>query len=1438
MDQGGQDAVDTKIVIKDPVDQKSFYSANLVLESLGNLSCKNIGDLECVTLAEDLEKIPALQTLDLSHNNIGDEGCRALARGLAQVQAIDLSYNSIGYHGFKALQDVLVESDMIISLNLSRTGMEINGCRIISELMRRTKSITLLNVSKNQLGDEGCAVLTDSLRGNTSLENLDLSDNHIHAEGCLTLADVLSEQTTLKVLNISGNYIRDEGCQLFSHAIMKNKSVHDLRLAWNEIGDEGLKNLANSLKSNTCIRSLDLSGNWFGNGACKELADLLIENKALQELDLAANSIGDDGFILIQEVFGRGISLRALGLGHNSIGGRGVLFLLTKVGNIGVQVDLKGNPIPILYDDNGSIVNLSEKSSDLKLEIDFESGDEENGNLTSSQSNDSISRGKASGKVFGLRVDSLSSDLAHARYALQLSQDIYNLEDFEIFNPLVSVGIKDSQHGFVVIQDTLYIVHKGSSNEQDWGKDLREFKTVSNPFPGKIHSGFYQQALTKTWSHINNFLSSGEESTRQNRRVVFCGHSNGGAVAAIQCLLFLLDADVLPKFKEQVICVSFGTPLFCDGIVSKEIRTRKLNSKFHFFAIRGDPVPLVGVLFLNRQDNQKTSDSTKDLIARAHPLAREILELFTSEVSPNFAPIGTWYFSGEKRSHRISIDSEPSSIMKFLEGSIFSEMSSSGDALKFHSPQTYMDHFGVGEIFDHQKLRTSVNLFGVTTQLRTVAPYYEDLEVLVIALTGTNLEFISEMSCVLKDDEKSPRSQKQSLEVDFIESTGRAATKIMCRVKKLHWTHSRKQLMLTASIPYKFRGQSLACVINVVPRPEAPHSPENMTLLDLLCSLLFQVLNYPKDDPNRFTAAELLSGIEACVDDLGRKLPKECIEEINVVARCLALKMDNQRASQLIYLDSHQKIYAEQMQNPDVKFCVENKSYESLYVDPFRQKLLEQEPVFWAKIAPMYIPPLFLLKDYALNPIYFESFEKKTVSVTSWFHAMFPALIRIVLIFGSSHLNVTVAVLESMNFRDIRQIADASKWAYSLFFGNWGRGSLDKCYFGRVIYFHHILKERKIPTAEQIKDKTMEESVRLFDLEAEIAQIDEATVRTAVNGLKGFLSWHDSWKSFWENTIQTLLLLQKTIILCHKSRQHLKKVRQILIYGPEKNGKSTLMKLLWNCGEGGNPAKNTLDPQVFNLTNSGVYVIDLPGATSKEYQHRMMQQRLFAACSFVIGICSFQGATSGIGLDILRDVCVLPLPSIVFLTKTDDFIDDLCQSLKEQKDDAEGLQIPSDDDDDDAIPNSRILEKFESKRSSRGAMEFTPNMWSIVLSELNRRRDLIPHFESLVFAVTLLDFERIDAVYLSATLKWSKADRKAYPVFCKYERADKCKEILQTFNSLSKLDGTELEAQAGVISKQVLGTISNSMMCKNSIKVAIRLALVKDPQFGEILIPN
>ena len=101
------------------------------------------------TRISKLTTLTGLTTLDLSYNQIGEEGGRALAT-LTGLTTLDLSGNQLGDEGARALAAL--------------TGL------------------TTLDLSGNQLGDEGARALAALAQ----LTTLDLRQNQLRAEGART----------------------------------------------------------------------------------------------------------------------------------------------------------------------------------------------------------------------------------------------------------------------------------------------------------------------------------------------------------------------------------------------------------------------------------------------------------------------------------------------------------------------------------------------------------------------------------------------------------------------------------------------------------------------------------------------------------------------------------------------------------------------------------------------------------------------------------------------------------------------------------------------------------------------------------------------------------------------------------------------------------------------------------------------------------------------------------------------------------------------------------------------------------------------------------------------------------------------------------------------------------------------------------------------------
>jgi Leucine-rich repeat (LRR) protein len=162
-----------------------------------NYMCGSFGTKGASVVSQALlvGALPKLEQLWLASNQIGDDGCKALAEHLpTSLKGLYLSSNQIGYEGCKALAEHLPTSLETLWLHSNHIGAE--GCKALAEHL--PTSLEGLDLSGNQIGDEGCKALAEHLP--TSLEQLDLFNNQIGDEGCKALAEHLP--TSLRVLYI------------------------------------------------------------------------------------------------------------------------------------------------------------------------------------------------------------------------------------------------------------------------------------------------------------------------------------------------------------------------------------------------------------------------------------------------------------------------------------------------------------------------------------------------------------------------------------------------------------------------------------------------------------------------------------------------------------------------------------------------------------------------------------------------------------------------------------------------------------------------------------------------------------------------------------------------------------------------------------------------------------------------------------------------------------------------------------------------------------------------------------------------------------------------------------------------------------------------------------------------------------------------------------
>ncbi|XP_057700269.1 NACHT, LRR and PYD domains-containing protein 4A-like [Corythoichthys intestinalis] len=155
----------------------------------------NLDKGSCHLLASVLSSPSNLKHLNLSYNNLSDEGVAILSKGLASPNCI------------------------LESLILRMCGLDKDGCHPLASILRSPANLRHLNLSWNALSDKGVEILSKGLASpNCKLESLTLTLCKITDKGCVLLAEALkSNPSHLQNLLLWGNPIGEEGRRVLSH---------------------------------------------------------------------------------------------------------------------------------------------------------------------------------------------------------------------------------------------------------------------------------------------------------------------------------------------------------------------------------------------------------------------------------------------------------------------------------------------------------------------------------------------------------------------------------------------------------------------------------------------------------------------------------------------------------------------------------------------------------------------------------------------------------------------------------------------------------------------------------------------------------------------------------------------------------------------------------------------------------------------------------------------------------------------------------------------------------------------------------------------------------------------------------------------------------------------------------------------------------------------
>ena len=242
-----------------------------------------LGPITTSEIASQLFSSSTVVRLFLANNRLGNEGGRAIAKGLEEnfsVRELDLSGNTLGQNAISAVGEMLNKNQTLEKLNLSRndlTDQDVAG--LLDSLCQKT-ALRELDLSHNILSDQFADQMSLVLENNFVLEKLSISSNQLGVTGLQAMLPGLQNTGTLRVLNISWNYLYDVGAGILGEIIAENRSLIEIRACGNLFTAQAATCLAKGVASNSKLKVLRIGQNLIRNSGAHEFLSILSESSS------------------------------------------------------------------------------------------------------------------------------------------------------------------------------------------------------------------------------------------------------------------------------------------------------------------------------------------------------------------------------------------------------------------------------------------------------------------------------------------------------------------------------------------------------------------------------------------------------------------------------------------------------------------------------------------------------------------------------------------------------------------------------------------------------------------------------------------------------------------------------------------------------------------------------------------------------------------------------------------------------------------------------------------------------------------------------------------------------------------------------------------------------------------------------------------------------
>lgn len=225
----GQGASITENTLK---DISQMLEVNDRINSL-NLDCEV--DHPSHAIPSFLRKVKghsSLKQLCLMHGEMNDEGKEAIASLLtvpSALERLDLTNCDIGNEGIiKLARGLKNDNCHLKALSLIDTGFDETYVPLLADALHQCSSIEEIQIRHSPLCDKGVHAIISLISSNKNIQVLVLIDNNIGPKETIVIANALSTNSTLEKLHLQGNPIGDEGARALLDALKHNTSLNCL----------------------------------------------------------------------------------------------------------------------------------------------------------------------------------------------------------------------------------------------------------------------------------------------------------------------------------------------------------------------------------------------------------------------------------------------------------------------------------------------------------------------------------------------------------------------------------------------------------------------------------------------------------------------------------------------------------------------------------------------------------------------------------------------------------------------------------------------------------------------------------------------------------------------------------------------------------------------------------------------------------------------------------------------------------------------------------------------------------------------------------------------------------------------------------------------------------------------------------------------------------